>query len=82
MNTDQFIILEVGSGPTILGSWTKIDDSLTNSITNMAEHSHMSWAVNWFLKNFNIGFPCQSSYRLFLRFFFFFWGGGGGVGGL
>ena len=47
--------------------------SLTNSIINMAEHSHKSWAVNWFLKNFNIGFPCQSSFRLF-----FFWGGGGG----
>ena len=52
--------------------------SLTNSIINMAEHSHKSWAVNWFLKNFNKGFPCQSSFRLF--FFFFFWGGGGGWG--
>ena len=46
--------------------------SLTNSIINMAEHSHKSWAVNWFLKNFNKGFPCQSSFRLF------FLGGGGG----
>ena len=52
----------------------KIDDSLTNSITNMAEHSHQSWAVNWFLKNFSIGFPC--------RLFFLGGGGGGGGGGL
>ena len=46
------------------------------SITNMAEHSPTSLAVNWFLKNFSIGFPCQSSFRLF-----FLGGGGGGVGG-
>ena len=52
--------------------------SLTNSIINMAEHSNKSWAVNWFLKNFNKGFPCQSSFRLFFFFFFF---GGGEVGG-
>ena len=63
VNTDQFILLEVLSGPTILGSWSKIDDSLTNSITNMAEHSHKSWA------------PCQSSFRLF----FFGGGGVGGL---
>ena len=37
------------------------------------EHSHKSRAVNWFLKNFSIDFPCQSSFRLF---FFFFLGGG------
>ena len=46
----------------------------TNSITNTAEHFYKSWAVNWFLKNFSIGFPC----RLFFLFFFYFGGGGGG----
>ena len=50
--------------------------SLTNSVTNMAEHSHKSWAVNWFLKYFSIAFPCQSSFRLF---FFVCVGGGGAV---
>ena len=34
-------------------------------------------SLNWFLKNFSIGFPCQSSFRLS----FFFGGGGGGGGG-
>ena len=55
-----------------------IDDSLTNSITNMAEHSHKIWAVNWFLKNFSIGFPLP---KLFQTVFFFLGGGGGGGGG-
>ena len=66
VNTDQFILLEVLSGPTILGSSTKVDDSLTNSIKNMTEHSYKSW----FQKNFSIGFPCQSAFRLFYLFIF------------
>ena len=36
VNTDQFILLEVRYGPTIFRSWTKIADSLTNSIANVA----------------------------------------------
>ena len=43
------------------------------------------WAVPWFLKNFSIGSPSQTSFRLLLflfiyLFIFFFFGGGGGGG--
>ena len=79
MNTDQFILLEVLSGPTILGSWTKIDDSLTNSITSMAEHSHHELGCQLVSEKISIGFPCQSSFiLLFFFFLFFFFGGGWG----
>ena len=44
----------------------------------MAEHSHKSWAVNWFLKKFQQRFSLP---KLFQTVFFFFWGGGGGGGG-
>ena len=52
-------------------------DSLTNSITNMAEHLHEGWAVSWFRQNINF----QHRFSLPLSDVVFFVGGGGGGGG-